>query len=123
MNLPFSCLRLNGALTRARTGLCFSAIATHTSLVCILLAGALIILVGAGSNAQNVKASSQANASPAGDATSGKRIYSNDGCYECHGTVGHGGSGPRLAPRPLALTALMAYIRQPAGGMPPYSSK
>jgi len=125
LNLPFSCLRLNGALTRARTGLPFSAIATHTSLMCILLAGALIILVGAGANAQNVKASSQANASPAGDATSGKRIYSNDGCYECHGREGQGStlSGPRVGPDPIPFPAFVRYLRQPAGQMPPYTTR
>jgi ubiquinol-cytochrome c reductase cytochrome c subunit len=65
----------------------------------------------------------QNNAASPGNAENGKRLFLTDGCYECHGTVGQGGTGPRLAPRPLALAALMSYIRKPAGAMPPYSSK
>ncbi len=40
-----------------------------------------------------------------------------------HGTMGQGGVGPRLAPRPFPLPALVAYIRKPTGVMPPYTSK
>jgi mono/diheme cytochrome c family protein len=125
LNLPFSCRRLNRALTRARTGLPFSATTTYASPISMLLVGALIILAGAGANAQNVKASSQANASPAGDATSGKRIYSSHGCYECHGREGQGStlSGPRVGPDPIPFPAFVQYLRQPAGQMPPYTTK
>jgi len=64
------------------------------------------------------------NSAPSpGNVENGKRLFLQKGCYECHGTVGQGGTGPRLAPRPLALAALTAYIRQPAAAMPPYSSK
>jgi ubiquinol-cytochrome c reductase cytochrome c subunit len=56
---------------------------------------------------------------PAGDAAKGKTLYMKIGCYECHGTVGQGGTGPRLAPR----TASLAYVRKPAGQMPPYTAK
>ena len=37
--------------------------------------------------------------------------------------VGQGGTGPRLAPRPLPAPALTAYVRKPGNGMPPYSAK
>jgi ubiquinol-cytochrome c reductase cytochrome c subunit len=57
------------------------------------------------------------------NAESGKKLFFKNGCYECHGTVGQGGTGPRLAPRPLAAAALTAYVRKPGGGMPPYSAK
>lgn len=57
------------------------------------------------------------------DAANGQRLFMKNGCYECHGTVGQGGTGPRLAPKPLAAPALTAYVRKPAGGMPPYSAK
>ena len=56
---------------------------------------------------------------PAGDAAKGKELYLKNGCYECHGTVGQGGTGPRIAPR----TGSLAYIRRPAGQMPPYTPK
>eukprot|EP01037_Dinobryon_pediforme_P012948 gene12948-13049_t len=46
-----------------------------------------------------------------------------DGCYECHGTVGQGGPGLRLAPSPLPAQVIGYYIRNPTGEMPPYTSK
>lgn len=58
-----------------------------------------------------------------GNADNGKKLFLKNGCYECHGTVGQGGTGPRLAPRPLAPAALSAYVRNPGAGMPPYSAK
>jgi mono/diheme cytochrome c family protein len=60
-------------------------------------------------------------AAHAQDADRGKHLFMADGCYECHGTVGQGGAAPRLAPDPFPATALSAYIRQPAGVMPPYA--
>jgi len=39
-----------------------------------------------------------------GDAVKGQGLYLKNGCYECHGTVGQGGTGPRIAPRTAALT-------------------
>ena len=62
-------------------------------------------------------------AQDAGNAENGKKLFLKNGCYECHGTVGQGGTGPRLAPRPLAAAALAAYVRKPGNGMPPYSVK
>ena len=66
----------------------------------------------------------------AGNAENGKKLYIADGCYQCHGRQGQGGSsapvgsyGPRLAPTKLPVAALRAYIRHPAGGMPPYTAK
>ena len=60
----------------------------------------------------------------AADADNGKKLYATIGCYECHGRVGQGGgAGPKLAPRPIPLEALVAYVRHPSGAMPPYTSK
>jgi mono/diheme cytochrome c family protein len=54
----------------------------------------------------------------------GKTLFSKYGCYECHGTQGQGTTaGARLAPKPIALAALIAYVRRPAGQMPPYTGK
>ena len=58
-----------------------------------------------------------------GNADNGKRIFLKDGCYECHGTVGQGGVGPRLTPPAIALPTLTAIVRKGVGGMPPYSAK
>jgi ubiquinol-cytochrome c reductase cytochrome c subunit len=66
---------------------------------------------------------------PAGNATNGdvikgKTLFSKYGCYECHGTQGQGTTaGARLAPKPLALAALIAYVRAPKRQMPPYTAK
>ncbi len=64
-----------------------------------------------------------ARAQETGNPENGRRLFLKNGCYECHGTVGQGGTGPRLAPRPLAAAALTAYVRKPGPGMPPYSAK
>jgi ubiquinol-cytochrome c reductase cytochrome c subunit len=62
-----------------------------------------------------------------GNVENGKRLYMKNGCYECHGTVGQGAQAnplaPRVGPRPIPLAALIAYVRKPAGAMPPYVSK
>ena len=60
---------------------------------------------------------------PRGNAETGKRLYDSVGCYQCHGYVGQGGAGARLAPRPLAYTAFSSYVRKPTGQMPPYTVK
>jgi mono/diheme cytochrome c family protein len=59
------------------------------------------------------------------DAAAGRRDFQKFGCYECHGLEGQGSivTGPRLAPDPIPLDSLIAYIRQPSGQMPPYTDK
>jgi ubiquinol-cytochrome c reductase cytochrome c subunit len=59
----------------------------------------------------------------AGDAQNGKQLYTAYGCYECHGSVGQGGTGPRIAPATTSLQSLLRYVRQPTGQMPPYTTK
>lgn len=62
--------------------------------------------------------------STSADAKKGKQLFLADGCYECHGSVGQGGSaGPRIAPPRLSEEALAHYLRQPSGQMPPYTAK
>jgi mono/diheme cytochrome c family protein len=61
---------------------------------------------------------------PAGDAAAGKRIYLSVGCFLCHGRSGQGGAfngpAPPLAQTELPAEALLAYVREPGGDMPPY---
>ena len=57
------------------------------------------------------------------DAAKGKELFTRDGCYECHGYVGQGGPGLRLAPNPLTAKQIATYIRNPSKEMPPYTSK
>lgn len=55
----------------------------------------------------------------------GQKTYTKVGCYQCHGREGQGSpaSGPRIGPAPPALAAFLAYVRAPAGEMPPYTTK
>jgi mono/diheme cytochrome c family protein len=55
---------------------------------------------------------------------SGRQLFMTNNCYLCHGTVGQGGTGPRIAPPDLpAIEGFVAYVRHPAGGMPAYTTK
>jgi len=56
----------------------------------------------------------------------GQHLYTAIGCYECHGYQGQGSlqtGGTRIGPPPLPYSGFVAYVRQPAGQMPPYTSK
>jgi mono/diheme cytochrome c family protein len=64
-----------------------------------------------------------AAAAPAGNVQNGMKLFTADGCYECHGRAAQGGVGPRLGPHPMPLAAIITYIRQPAAEMPPYTAK
>ncbi len=65
-----------------------------------------------------------AQAPNAGNADNGKKVFERMICSACHGHDGQGGSsGPRIGVRPPALPALIAYVRRPAGNMPPFSAK
>ena len=61
-------------------------------------------------------------ADPAGNATRGKQLYLDTGCYQCHGTRGAGGAGPRLAPGPLPIEAYKIQLRHPRIRMPVYTA-
>ena len=68
-----------------------------------------------------------------GNATNGKTVYMKAACYGCHGTMGQGGPGGRLAPKPIPAAAFTSYVRKGKvnnpganrhwAGMPPYSAK
>ena len=60
---------------------------------------------------------------PGGDPRKGNRDFQENGCYACHGTVGHGGGwqGPKLAPDPIPYEAFLAQLREPARAMPRYA--
>ena len=52
----------------------------------------------------------------------GKTAFVKHGCWQCHGYEGQGGiAGAKLAPGPLALDAMSAFVRNTRGAMPPYS--
>ncbi len=63
---------------------------------------------------------------PAGNVQNGKKNFTADGCYECHGLQGQGATqtgGARIGPPMLSLESFMSYVRHPANQMPPYTSK
>lgn len=51
------------------------------------------------------------NASSAGNAANGKITFMKAGCYSCHGSVGQGGEGPRLAPHMLPRPTFTNIVR------------
>jgi len=60
----------------------------------------------------------------AGNAENGKRLFTAYACYQCHGYLGQGSNaGARLAPKPMPLAAMIAYVRKPTGVMPPVTAK
>jgi len=65
-----------------------------------------------------------AQAGKSGNAENGKKQFVKLGCYTCHGYQGQGSSaGAKLAPNPRTAASLIAYVRHPAGTMPPFTSK
>src|ERR1700733_3334604 len=97
-----------------------SAFRTHNSILVVTIAA---IFIYSGSFAQ-VKDSKPVGASVE-VAKDGKKLFTRDGCYECHGLQGQGSSasGPRLAPDPLPFSKFSEYVRDPKGIMPPYTEK
>lgn len=56
----------------------------------------------------------------------GQRLFTNYGCYECHGNEGQGSTqtgGSRIGPIRIPFPAFVAYVRQPTNQMPPYAVK
>lgn len=86
----------------------------------------LVFLLGAcllGAQTPAPSSQNRGGAAPAGDAGAGRILFDRDGCYECHGHLGQGGAGARIAPNPIPFAAFSKYVRQPAGEMPPYTAK
>src|SRR5438105_2705978 len=85
---------------------------------------AALALVPAVANAQTPSPSA-AQAAPAGNADTGKKLFVNFGCYQCHGYEAQGSSatGPRLGPKPIAWAAFSRYVRRPTNQMPPFTAK
>lgn len=53
----------------------------------------------------------------------GKQDFVTYFCYSCHGFTGQGGQmdiAPRIRVDVLSADALIAYVRNPGGDMPPY---
>jgi mono/diheme cytochrome c family protein len=65
-----------------------------------------------------------AQGTAAGAAAAGRTLYAKTGCETCHGPDGRGtAAGSPLAATGLQLPAFIAYVRKPAGSMPPHSAQ
>jgi mono/diheme cytochrome c family protein len=55
----------------------------------------------------------------------GKAVFIQNGCWQCHGTMGQGSiatsGGKRLAPDPLPWDTFSAFVRSTNRSMPPFS--
>lgn len=72
--------------------------------------------------AATVGARAAAAQSPAASVTNGKTVFMSAGCTACHGSQAQGTAmAPAIAPPPFELPAMITYVRQPTGKMPPIS--
>ena len=86
----------------------------------LILCVATLGMAIACSSARAQDATAKSKEAAAGAAESGKRVFTNAGCVACHGAQGQGTSlAPQISPPPRELPALIAYVRQPTGKMPP----
>ncbi len=87
--------------------------------------GAILLLATPAPRAQNAaQQGEKSEAAPAGNVETGRKIFTKDGCYECHGREGQGAaqaSGPRIGPSQRFIRPFIKYVRQPTGQMPPYT--
>jgi mono/diheme cytochrome c family protein len=59
-----------------------------------------------------------------GNVATGQTFYVKAGCETCHGSNGQGtAAGPRIAGTARQMSAFIAYVRKPTGGMPPQSAQ
>jgi len=100
-----------------------SRIAARALLLLFLGMIAGILCRPTGVRAQTAGKSSSGETAPVGNTETGKKLYVNYGCYECHGRAAHGGTGPRLGPDALPFAIFLQYVRHPGGTMPPYTAK
>ena len=56
----------------------------------------------------------------AASAEKGKVEFMKHGCWQCHGEVGQGGVGPKLAPDPIPYDTLSTFVRTTDRNMPPF---
>jgi mono/diheme cytochrome c family protein len=90
--------------------------------------GGIFLLVLAAMLVSNTSARAQqaSDASPAGNAQNGKKLFNTVGCYECHGRQGQGATqtgAARIGPPMLSFDGFLSYVRKPTNQMPPYSAK
>ncbi|MBN9590526.1 MAG: hypothetical protein BGN85_03820 [Alphaproteobacteria bacterium 64-11] len=91
----------------------------------IFRTGGLALLLALGDVAFALPASAQD--ATTGDVGNGRKVYLADGCYQCHGRVGQGGSmngpAPILAQTGMSFAAFKRQVRIPINDMPAYSER
>jgi len=86
----------------------------------VAIAAVLIAISIAGPAAQAPVAAP----TPAGNAATGKALYTKYTCFFCHGTAGQGGlAGARLAVVARNPQSFIRYVRRPSGQMPAYTEQ
>jgi mono/diheme cytochrome c family protein len=89
----------------------------HLTVVAVFFA---LVIASPRADAQAPTAKSAASAA---SITSGKRAFTSAGCVVCHGAQGQGTAmGIQISPPPFELPALITYVRQPTGKMPPFAA-
>ncbi len=91
----------------------------------LMIVAALLFLAPSRAGAQSASPPPKADSAPAGNSQNGKKLFTSFGCFECHGHQAEGTpvGGPRLGPNPIPFSALVKYVRQPTGQMPPFTGK
>ncbi len=90
------------------------------NLTVLAIAFALML---ASSRAQAQAPAAKSADDSAASIANGKRAFTSAGCVACHGAQGQGTAmGIQIAPPPFELPALITYVRQPTGKMPPFSA-
>ena len=91
-----------------------------------MLKGMLIVAGGLAAASGALAQTATSLGAPAGNAERGKKVYMEQLCHTCHGTIGQGGdrgSGPKIYPNPFPFQAFVMQVRKPRQGMPPYQEK
>ena len=66
----------------------------------------------------------QQGSAPAGNVANGKTLFTQVGCYQCHGQAGQGArmTGPSVARTQFPFEGFLYQLRHPANQMPPYEA-
>jgi mono/diheme cytochrome c family protein len=85
-----------------------------TIALCVLLIGVIVATAHASTR--------QAGGATTGNTANGKVVFAKAGCDRCHGeNAGGSATAPALAKSSRSLPDFIAYVRKPAGTMPPQS--
>ena len=85
----------------------------------------LLFLIVAAVLASELPLRGQTAQTPPGNVETGKKLFVERACWQCHGRAAQGGgiAGPRLAGRVAPWPTFSRYVRRPTEEMIPYSPK